>query len=133
MAIYKGFTIPDDSDPVDVSQWFEDFADTVAPLSLAINAQAASYTLVLADQGKQVEINSASATNLTVPTDASVAFPVGATVLLAQTGTGQVTVAAASGVTVNGTPGLKLRTQWSTAVLIKRAANTWLLAGDLVA
>ena len=35
-----------------------------------------------------------------------------------------------STVTVNGTPGLKLRAQWSAATLVKRDTNTWVLIGD---
>jgi hypothetical protein len=69
---------------------------------------------------------------LTVPTDASVAFPVGAQINLLQTGASQVTVGGA-GVTINATPGLKLRAQWSSATLIKRATDTWVLIGDLSA
>jgi hypothetical protein len=41
--------------------------------------------------------------------------------------------AAPVGVTVNGTPGLKLRTQYSTATLIQTATDNWLLAGDISA
>lgn len=104
-----------------------------APLSVSISAQTASYTLVLADAGKLVEVSNASANTLTIPTNASVAFPVGTTILVVQTGAGQTTIAEASGVTVNGTPGLKLRAQWSAATLIKRATNTWLVMGDVVA
>lgn len=101
-----------------------------APLSLTINAQTDSYTLVIGDANKQVEINKSTGTTLTVPLNSSVAFPIGTTVLLLQTGAGQVTVAGASGVTVNGTPGLKLRTQWSAATLVKRATDIWVLIGD---
>lgn len=98
---------------------------------LAINTQTGtSYTLVLSDQNKIVEMNNASANTVTVPLDSSVLFPVGAQINILQVGSGQTSIAAASGVTINYTPGLKLRTQWSTATLIKRAANTWLLAGD---
>ena len=50
-----------------------------------------------------------------------------------QTSSSQVTLAGQSGVTVNGTPGLKIRTQWSSATIVKRAANTWVAMGDLVA
>jgi hypothetical protein len=39
----------------------------------------------------------------------------------------------ASGATVNGTPGLKLRAQYSTASLVCLAADTYLLVGDLAA
>ena len=98
-----------------------------------INAQAASYTLVLADKNKLVEISNASANTLTVPPNSSVAFPVGSTITILQTGAGQCTLTAGAGVTVNGTPGLKLRTTWSSATLIKRATDTWVALGDMVA
>jgi hypothetical protein len=98
-----------------------------------INAQAASYTLVLADKNKLVEVGNASANTLTVPPNSSVAFPVGSTLTILQTGAGQCTITAGAGVTINGTPGLKLRTTWSSATLIKRATDTWVALGDLVA
>jgi hypothetical protein len=93
--------------------------------------KTASYTLVSGDVGTLIEMNVASGNTLTVPTNASVAFPIGAQINILQTGAGQVTVAGAGGVTVNATPGLKLRTQWSSATLIKRATDTWVLVGDL--
>jgi hypothetical protein len=105
---------------------------TAPVINLATSAQTASYTLVLADNGKLVEVSNASANTLTVPTNASVAFPIGAQINILQTGVGQTTVAGA-GVTINGTPGLKLRAQWSSATLIKRGTNTWVLVGDLSA
>lgn len=100
---------------------------------LATNAQASSYTLVLADKGKLVEMSNASANNLTVPLNSSVAYPIGTQINILQTGAGQTTVVATSGVTINATPGLKLRTQWSSATLIKRGTDTWVLVGDLSA
>ncbi len=101
--------------------------------SLTINAASASYTLVIADAGKQVEISNAAGVTLTVPTNAVAAFPIGTTIIIVQTGAGQITVAGSAGVTVNATPGLKLYGQWSTALLLKRATDTWLLSGDLSA
>jgi len=89
-----------------------------------------NYTLVLADDGKVVEMSGGG--TLTVPTNAVVAFPIGTQITVLQTGASQVTVAGA-GVTINGTPGLKLRTQWSSATLLKRATDTWVLMGDLSA
>jgi len=100
---------------------------------LATSAQTASYTLVLADKGKLVEMSNASANNLTVPLNSSVAYQVGSQINILQTGVGQTTVVATGGVTINATPGLKLRTQWSSATLIKRATDTWVLVGDLSA
>jgi hypothetical protein len=89
-----------------------------------------TYTLVLADDSKGVELSNTGAITLTVPLNSSVAFPVGAQITLVQTNTGQVTVVGAGGVTVNATPGLKLRAQWSSATLLQRAANSWILIGD---
>jgi len=100
---------------------------------VSTNAQTDSYTLVLADKNKIVEMNKASANNLTVPLNSSVAFAVGSQINILQTGAGQTTVVATSGVTINATPGLKLRAQWSYATLIKRAENTWVLVGDVSA
>jgi hypothetical protein len=98
---------------------------------LDINQQVASYTLVLADDGKLVELNSASGINLTVPPYSSVPFPVGTQITIVQTGAGQVTVVQGSGVTVNSNPGLKIRAQYTAATLIKRGTDTWVLVGDL--
>ncbi len=100
---------------------------------LAISAQSASYTLVLADRGKLVEISNGSANNLTVPANSSVAFPVGTQIHILQTGAGQTTVVAAGGVTINPAATLKLRQQWSAATLVKRASDTWILMGDISA
>lgn len=106
-----------------------------ASAALVTNAQTGTtYTLVLADaDNRVVELSNTSTITLTVPADASVAFPVGSQVQLLQTNTGQVTVAGAGGVTVNATPGLKLRTQWSFATLVKRGTNSWVLIGDVSA
>jgi hypothetical protein len=101
--------------------------------TLLIAEKTASYTLVLSDKDKLIEMNSSSANTLTVPLNSSEAFPVGSQINILQTGTGQTTIApVGGGVTINATPGLKLRAQWSSATLIKRAENVWVLAGDLV-
>jgi hypothetical protein len=67
---------------------------------ITTNRQTASYTLVLSDADKLVEMNVATANNLTIPLNSSVAFPTGTQILLAQYGAGQTTVVATSGVTV---------------------------------
>ncbi len=104
------------------------------PSITTIDARTASYTLSsLAERDSIIEISNTSATTLTIPADSTLNFPVGTTLDIIQTNTGQVTIANAVGVTVNATPGLKLRTRWSSATLLKRAANTWLVYGDLTA
>ena len=100
-----------------------------------LNSQTGTtYTLVLADAGKTIDLNNASSITLTVPPNSSVAYPVGTRIDLVQSGAGQVTVAAGSGVTINSkAAALKLTGQWSGATLIQRSANTWVLVGDLSA
>jgi hypothetical protein len=104
------------------------------PSITTISQKTANYTLsALTERDSMIEMNSASATTLTVPTNATVAYPVGTSIDLLRVGAGAVDVAAASGVTINATPGLKLRAQWSSATLVKRATDTWVLIGDLSA
>ena len=99
---------------------------------ITTNRQTASYTLVIGDADKLVEINNASANNLTVPLNSSVAFSTGTQILLAQYGAGQTTIVATSGVTIrsNGAK-LKLNAQYSGATLIKIDTNEWYLFGDI--
>lgn len=101
--------------------------------TVTTNARTASYTIDVSDNNKLIEMGVGSANNLTVPPNSTAAFPIGSQINILQTGSGQTTVVAGSGVTVNGTPGLKLRAQWSYATLIKRAENTWVLVGDISA
>jgi len=103
--------------------------------TVAFNNQiGTTYTFVLTDANNTVvSLTNASAIIATVPPNSSVAYPVGAILQFFQGGTGQVTVAGGSGVTINYTPGFKLRAQNSFATLIQTAANTWLLSGDVTA
>jgi hypothetical protein len=93
-----------------------------------------SYTLSsLTERDSLIEMGKSTAQTLTIPANSSVAYPVGTSIDILQTGAGQVTIAGAGGVTVNATPGLKLRAQWSSATLFKRATDTWVVMGDLSA
>ena len=118
----------------DVTPAMQSMIDTsIATAQLVtVNAQSGtSYTLVLGDASDAVECANAAAITLTVPTNASVAFPVGTVLEVVQTGVGQVTIAAAGGVTVNTAGTMKTRAQWSVITLRKRGTDTWILAGDL--
>jgi len=104
------------------------------PSRTPIVQKTASYSLSqLTHRDSMIEVSSTSGTTITIPAEASVNYPVGTTIDILQTNTGQVTIAGAAGVTVNATPGLKLRTRWSSATLMKRAADTWVVYGDLTA
>jgi hypothetical protein len=104
-----------------------------SPAGIERNVRGASYTLVLSDRSKLIEMGVGAANTLTIPPNSSAAFPIGTQITVLQTSSGQTTLAPGSGVTLNGTPGLKLRTQWSSATLIKRGTDTWVALGDLAA
>jgi hypothetical protein len=92
-------------------------------------AKTGAYTLTAGDEVNLTELNGTF--TVTIPLDSTYSFPIGSTIDIINIGTGVITTAGAAGVTLNGTPGLKLRTQWSSASFIKRAANTWVIVGDL--
>lgn len=103
---------------------------------LQYNAQTGTtYTLVLTDgtpgsTTAGVSLNNAAAVTLTIPTNASVAFPTGWTIPLLSLGAGAVTIAPAGGVTINSPGGLlTIGTQNGTAVLNKTGTNTWQVYG----
>ena len=104
------------------------------PSLTTFTEKTADYTLdTLAHQDSVIEMNSTSPTIFTIPTNATLAWPIGASMDIFQTNTGEVTIAAAVGVTLNRTPGNKLRTQWSSATILKRGTDNWILYGDLKA
>jgi hypothetical protein len=94
---------------------------------LLINGQTGTtYTLVLTD--KVVEMNNASANTLTIPTNASVAFPVGSQVTIMQTGAGDTLIQADTGVTLNGVSAgsLQLLEAYEGVTMYKKATDTWI-------
>ncbi len=90
----------------------------------APNSRTVNYTLVLGDANGVVEMNVAGANTVTIPTNASVAFPVGISILVLQYGSGQTTIAA-PGVTLRQPFGLSISAQYKSASLYQRAANEW--------
>jgi len=102
------------------------------PSRTPIISKTADYTLsALSERDSLIEVDSSSAVTITIPTNSAVAFPVGTTLDILGVNTGLITIAGDTGVTVNATPGLKLRTQWSSATLFKRATDSWVVYGDL--
>jgi len=96
--------------------------------AITINSKAGNYTILSIDSGRLIEI--AGAGTVTITDSAS--FPVGFSVDVLRTGDGAVSIAG-NGFTPNATPGLTLRTKWSSATLLKRALNSWVVLGDLSA
>jgi hypothetical protein len=93
------------------------------------NRQTASYTLVIGDADELIEMNVATANNLTVP--ASV-FSAGTQIILSQYGAGQTTIVAGAGMTIRSSGGkLKLTGQYSGATLIFLSGTEAYLFGDI--
>lgn len=99
---------------------------------VAFNEQTGSYTLVLADGFKAIEMNVATANNVTVPTNSSVAFPIGTQIIVLQIGAGVTTLVASGGVTLQTKDSnVELGGQFAGVTLIKRDTNVWIAVGDL--
>ena len=113
---------------------------TVSPSTpLTIDAKTGTtYTFVLADANNElITASNASAQTYSIPTNASVAFPIGCQINLIQIGAGQVTInAVTSGTTSVLSTGAtaaapKLRAQYSVATLIKAGTDLWYVTGDI--
>jgi hypothetical protein len=121
-------------DAVDATVYTIDQEVDTTRTTSTLNAQTASYTLVLSDAGKTITMSVGSANNLTVPLNSSVAFATGTMINVIQIGAGQTTLVATSGVTINSKSGnLKITGQYSGVSLYKRDTNTWVAIGDLSA
>lgn len=100
-----------------------------------LSTQTGDYTLVLTDAGCYVTVDDGSACSITVPANASVAFPVGTWLNVVQLGAGQLLLSIAGGVTLNCPAGksLYLTEQHAMATLLKVGTNVWQVDGNLEA
>jgi len=102
-----------------------------ASKDLTLDRKTASYTLVAGDNNKLIEMNVATANNLTINNSV---FTAGNQILVSQYGAGQVTFVAGSGVTLRSPSGkLKLTGQYSLATIIAISATEFYISGDLTA
>ena len=100
----------------------------IGPMLLTeTTARTSAYTLDLTDLGRVVPVDSASAATVTVPTNASVAFPIGSVVYVYNLGAGAVTLAGSAGVTLRGNSGTMA--QYKEVSLRKRATDEWVITG----
>lgn len=120
-------------DAVDTNHLAAGAVDRPALATRSRNAQTGtSYTLALTDENGIVSMNNAGANTLTIPANASVAFPVNAQVDVFQLGAGATTVEGASGVTVNGvsTGSTDISNRYAGVTLLKVATNEWVMMGS---
>ena len=136
-----GIDLPDDTDLV------KDGAAAIRTVGngfdaalgkVVINSQTATYTAVLADnKNTLVTMNVATANDFLIPTNASVAFPIGSVINVVQTGVGKTTIEAVTpGTTTISSTGATatapdLRAQFSAASCIKVATDSWIIIGDI--
>lgn len=99
---------------------------------LSVNTYTSGQTMAATDANKLAVYNSASGGTFTIPANATTAYQIGTQIIFYQQGAGQLTIAAAGGVTINSAfSRLKLNTQHSVAGITKIATDTWILTGDL--
>ena len=104
-----------------------------AHIAGSVNAQTdTTYTFVIGDAFKTVTLDNASAIAVTIPTNASVAFPTGARIDCIMLGAGTPTITGDTGVTVNGVSagGATIEAQYSGVSLLKIGTNTWVMFGN---
>jgi hypothetical protein len=108
-----------------------------AGIPVVLDAETATYTVVLGNAYQLVTMSVGSANDFQIPTNANVAFPVGTVINVIQIGAGQTTIkAVTSGTTTISSTGAtatapKLRAQFSAASCIKVATDTWYVVGDI--
>lgn len=100
-------------------------------------AQTADYTAVAADQYQALQLmNKATAISFNIPTNASVAFPIGTAITVLNIGAGTCTIkAVTSGTTTvlsaGATAAQPTLGQYKSAVCIKTATDTWYVVGAI--
>jgi hypothetical protein len=136
-----GWETPDDTDLVkDGALAIRTLAGAIDTsfVGVAINAQTGtSYTAVLSDGlNKVVTMDNVSANQFRIPTDASVAFPIGTVLNVFQKGAGLTTInAVTSGTTTvvsaGATPAAPVLAQNKSASCVKIAGNSWIVVGGI--
>jgi hypothetical protein len=100
-------------------------AGSYATAQTVMNLANSAYTLALADAGKM--ITSTVDAEITVPADATVAFPIGTRIDIGRLAS-YIWVRGATGVTINGTSFQSMDSvSYQHGLLVKTAANTWVL------
>lgn len=105
---------------------------TKADKNASFVALSANHTLELTNKDKVLNFTNSAAVTITVPDNATIAFPVGSQIAVLRNGAGTVTFAGASGVTVNSKDSLlSIAGQYGSAALLKTGTDVWQLVGSL--
>jgi hypothetical protein len=111
-----------------------DGTNSVGFLNIPQNAQAGSYTLVLADSGKHLfhALGDGAAT-YTIPANSSVAYPIGTAVTFVNMSATSISIAITTDtmyLAKDGTTGTRTLAQYGSATALKLTSTTWLISGS---
>ena len=102
--------------------------DTLTPRTISGTAD----TPTTADNRGYLRTTSGSSVTITIPPNASQAFPIGTAIVIEQAGAGVVTISPGAGVTINTPRGYStIATQYGVAQIKKTGTDTWTLLGDI--
>jgi hypothetical protein len=107
------------------------YVGDVGPFALVTEATTAR-TLLLTDAQKYIRCTSASATSVTVPPQASVAWVADTEIVVERAGTGSLTIVAGASVTLQSPRTLVADVRYSAVTLKRVALNEWVVAGGTV-
>jgi hypothetical protein len=100
--------------------------------TLTIGQRNDNYTLVFEDAATVLTVDSTSTRTVTIPTEASVPFLIGAEIAIVRLNTGVVSIAPAAGVTLNSIDNKRnIKGRYGSAVILKTGTNNWVLIGSL--
>ena len=108
-----------------------DLADAFGYKGLPQNSQTSSYTLALADIGKHISITTGG---VVIPANASVAFPIGATIVVFNNSGGNQTISITSDtlrLAGTATTGSRTLAQYGLVTLVKVASTVWVATGNV--
>jgi hypothetical protein len=88
------------------------------------NIQTSNYTLALGDNGTVIAMNNSASVTVTVPPNSTAAFPIGSVVYICRVGSGNVTLAAGSGVTLTRSGAFALNEE---IYIRKRGTDSWIV------
>lgn len=100
--------------------------------------KTSSHTIAITDAGKTIEMNLSSSGTVSIPVDSAVNFPVGSQIAFIRTGPGEITfsgqtVGAESVTILSKNSNKRIAARYTQAIIVKKAANSWYLFGDLTA
>lgn len=110
----------------------QDAINQIEPINVRVTTTTAE-TMTIADAGNAIHLGNIAAISFVIPTNATVAYPVGYSTILRQINTGQFTITAAVGVTLrNGLATAKSAGLYKGSVsLHKIGTDEWYLDGNV--